>query len=374
MAGVDIRTRLWPPDQVHGRRPLGEAVARGRAAGPAGTSVAWLDTETTGLAGGTGTYVFLVGVARLTAEGLRLTQVILRDLAAEREMLAAVEDELRRADALVTFNGSRFDLPLLRTRSLMCRMRLTEPAAHLDLMRLARRLWHRRLGGYSLPLLEQAVLQVERAVDVPGWMIPSLYVRFLQTRDDDLLEPVVAHNVQDILSLVALHGIAGEIVADPRRSPVDVDQVGLARLLDESGRSDAAVACYRAALEDERDPGVRVRTALALARHYRRRGEVDALRELWERELQEGILPPWMVLERLAMVWEWALRDPARALAYARRAAACSEVPRPRLIRRARRLAAKAASRSPGAGEGPGSRPRRPAPSAAAGLLALLGA
>ncbi|MDQ7820877.1 MAG: ribonuclease H-like domain-containing protein [Armatimonadota bacterium] len=351
MAGVDVRTHLWPADRVHGLRPLGEAVARGRAAGPPGSSVAWLDTETTGLAGGTGTYVFLVGLARVTERGLLLTQFILRDLAAEQDMLAAVEDELRRADALVTFNGSRFDLPLLRTRYLMCRLRpAPAPAAHLDLMTLARRLWHRRLGGYSLPLLEQAVLRVDRPVDVPGWMIPSLYVRYLQTGDDALLEPVIAHNAWDILSLVALHGVAGDILVDPRRAPADVDRVGLARLLEDSGRSDAAAECCRAALEAERDPAARMRAVWALARHHRRRGHVDDLRDLWERELQVGLLPRWMVLERLAMLWEWELRDPARALAYARRAAACSDVPRPRLVQRTRRLEAKVTRAAVGAG------------------------
>jgi tetratricopeptide (TPR) repeat protein len=344
MAGVEVRTHLWPPDRVHGRRALGDAVGRARAAGPAGAAVVWLDTETTGLAGGTGTYVFLVGLARWVPEGLRLVQFVLRDLAAEREMLAAVEDELRRADALVTFNGTRFDLPLLRTRFLLCRRRpAPEPPAHLDLMALARRLWHRRLGGYSLPVLEQAVLRVQRPSDVPGWMIPSVYVRYLQTGDEALLQPVVDHNAQDILSLVALHGVTGEILAEPHRPPVEVDWVGLGRLLDDGGRAEAAIDCYRAALAQERDPGARAHAVFALARSYRRRRRVEDLRDLWERELQVGLLPRWTVLERLAILWEWELRDPVRALAYARTAAACSPVLGPRLLKRTRRLAAKVA-------------------------------
>src|SRR5207245_902276 len=255
-------------DGLHGLRPLGDALHLGRTAGPAGNSVAWLDTETTGLAGGTGTYVFLIGIAS-TGEGcVSLTQYFLRDLGAEPEMLEAVGDHLRRFDALVTFNGTRFDLPLLQTRFLLCRMRADIASeAHLDLMSVARRLWHRRLGGYSMALLEQMILKVERCIDVPGWVIPSLYVQFLHTGDFDVLEPVFAHNEQDILSLVALHGLAGELLAHPDRTPVVVDWFGLGRLLDVRGQVDAAAGCYELALEDEHEPPARPRAATGVHHH-----------------------------------------------------------------------------------------------------------
>ncbi len=320
-AGFDIRTRFWPLDRVHGLRPLAEAVELGRTAGPEGTAVAWLDTETTGLAGGTGTYVFLIGIAAAGDGCVSLTQYFLRDLGAEPEMLAVVGDHLRRFDALVTFNGTGFDLPLLQTRFLLCRMRADiEAGSHLDVMGLARRLWYRRLGGYSMALLEQMVLKVERFIDVPGWMIPSLYVQFLHTGDFDVLEPVFAHNEQDILSLVALHGLAGEVLAHPDRTPVIVDWFGLGRLLDTRGKTDTAAGCYRLALEEEREPGVRRRVVTALARYYRLSGQLERLLELWDHEVKMSILPAWQPLERLAMVWEWELRDSNRALALTERA------------------------------------------------------
>jgi len=317
-AGYDIRTHTWPLDRVHGVHSLADSVEVGRAAGPLGTSVAWLDTETTGLAGGTGTYIFLIGVASVDDGGISLTQYFLRDLAAEPEMLDDVRKHLHCFDALVTFNGTRFDLPLLQTRFLLCRLRADlEITQHLDVMGLARRLWHRRLGGYSMALLEQTILKVERAADVPGWMIPSLYVQFLHTGDADLLEPVFAHNAHDILSLVALHGIAGDILAHPERVGVTVDWFGLGRLLDERDRAEPASVCYRRALENEGDPGVRRRTVTALARQYRRSEQLALLLTLWEDEVERGVLPRWQALERLAMIWEWELRDSRRALAYA---------------------------------------------------------
>jgi len=349
--GFDIRTHSWPLDRVHGLRPLGDALHLGRTAGPEGNSIAWLDTETTGLAGGTGTYVFLIGIAAAGDGCVCLTQYFLRDLGAEPDMLERVGDHLRRFDALVTFNGTRFDLPLLQTRFLLCRMRADiEAESHLDVMNLARRLWYRRLGGYSMALLEQMILKVERFIDVPGWVIPSLYVQFLHTGDFDVLEPVFAHNAQDILSLVALHGLAGELLARPDRTPVVVDWFGLGRLLDVRGKVETAAGCYRLALEDERDPSVRRRAATALARHYRLTGQPEQLLDLWDREAHTGIVPRWLALERLAMVWEWELHDPRRALALAEKALAALNGDTPvhyqRLIHRRDRLLQKASKLS----------------------------
>jgi uncharacterized protein YprB with RNaseH-like and TPR domain len=348
-AGYEIHTRTWPLDRVHGVHSLADSIEVGRAAGPAGTSVAWLDTETTGLAGGTGTYVFLIGVATVNDGGINFTQYFLRDLAAEPEMLDDIRTHLHRFDALVTFNGTRFDLPLLQTRFLLCRIRGDlETPKHLDVMGLARRLWHRRLGGYSMALLEQTILKVERAADVPGWMIPSLYVQFLHTGDVDLLEPVFAHNAHDILSLIALHGIAGDVLAHPERVSVTIDWFGLGRLLDERGRADPASECYRRALEDEGDPGVRRRAVTALARRYRRTGQLAPLLTLWAGEVERGVLPRWLVLERLAMIWEWEFRDPHRALAYADQSFAALgsnlRVLQQRLMHRRQRLQRKLAA------------------------------
>ena len=314
-AAFDIRRRTWPLDHVHAHMPLETAAQIGRVVGPPGEHVAWLDTETTGLAGGTGTYVFLVGIGAVEEGDFVLTQYFLRDLGGEVEMLQALADHLRRFDALVTFNGSRFDLPLLQTRFLLSRLRHDfEGSAHLDLMTLARRLWYRRLGGYSMALLEQMILKVDRFLDVAGWMIPSLYVQYLSTGDLDALEPVFAHNASDLLSLLSLHGLAGEMLTHPQETKVAVDWSGLGHLLDARGDGNAAVECYRSALLDERDLWARRRTVTALARHYRKEGLIDLLLELWDGEFHTGVLPRWLVLERLAMIWEWELRDPRQAL------------------------------------------------------------
>ncbi len=318
-----MRRQFWGLTLTHGRMPLADAVERGRVVGPDGGAIGWLDTETTGLAGGTGTYVFLVGIGTIEGGMFAVTQYFLADLAAEGEMLRAVGDHLRRLDALVTFNGARFDLPLLQTRFLLSRQREDlDDRPHLDLITYARRLWHRPLGGYSLARLEQGVLAVERGLDVPGWLIPSLYVQYLRTGDRVPLEPVFSHNEQDLLSLLALHGTTGETLARPDGVSIAVDWFGLGRLLEQRGNLDAARRCYETSLAGESEAHMRWRTALALARHYRRRGQRERLLALWQGELAAGVLPLWQPLERLAMVWEWQMGDPRRALALTDRALA----------------------------------------------------
>jgi len=348
----EVRREFWSLDLVHGRMPLREALARGAALGPPGTALGWLDTETTGLAGGTGTYVFLVGIGTVEDGAFFVTQYFLTDLGAEASMLAAVGEHLRRLDALITFNGTRFDLPLLQTRFLIARRESLEERPHLDLITMARRLWYRPLGGYSLALLEQTVLAVDRYLDIPGWLIPSLYVQYLRTGDRTEVEPVFAHNTQDLLSLLTLHGTTGALVADPRPPAFVVDWLGLGRVLEQRGEDGAAAQCYEANLAGEGNAPARWRTALALARQYRRRGETRRLLALWERELDAGILPAWQVLERLAMVWEWQWRNPRRALAHVLRALDCCGGASPRQVERLRcrqaRLAGKVSAPSPG--------------------------
>jgi len=248
----------------------------------------------------------------------------------------------------VTFNGTRFDLPLLQTRFLLSRLRHDFAGGdHLDLMTLARRLWYRRLGGYNMTLLEQRVLRMDRVADVPGWMIPSLYVQYLHTGDLDTLEPVFAHNAADLLSLLSLHGLAGEMLTMPQQTRVAVDWSGLGRLLERRGEGQAVAECYRAALGEERDPAVRRRIVTALARHHRRAGRATPLLKLWHAELQAAILPRWRVLKRLAMVWEWELRDVRHAFACTEQALTTlngtGDAVRVRLLRQRDRLARKAA-------------------------------
>ncbi len=185
---------------------LAEWAREPRLAELAPADFAFLDTETTGLSGGTGTYAFLVGVARFEDEGLHLAQFFMRDPSEEPGLLAALEEFLAPCQALVTFNGKAFDAPLLLTRYLCHGWQPPfQGLAHVDLLHLARRLWRDRLPSRTLTMLEAHILGAGRSEeDIPGWLIPEMYFTYLQTGDPTPLKSVFYHNAMDVISLVAL--------------------------------------------------------------------------------------------------------------------------------------------------------------------------
>ena len=169
-------------------------------------NVAYLDTETTGLSGGSGTYVFAAAVARPIDCGLRVAQVFLPQPGMEAAFLHALREELEPADAIATFNGASFDLPVLRTRWVMARMpgELSE-AAHIDLLTLVRALYRHRLESCSLRMVEERVLGYEREDPMPSALVPDAYFDYLRAGSRDFLEAALEHNRLDVISLVHLH-------------------------------------------------------------------------------------------------------------------------------------------------------------------------
>ena len=212
---------------------------------------AFLDTETTGLAGGSGTYAFLVGIGSIDCDGFRVRQFFMRDYSEEASQLAAVAQYLERFDVLITYNGKSYDQPLLETRFRMCRARHPfDRLRHLDLLYGARRLWKRRMENCKLTHLEHEVLGVEREGDVPGSLIPYLYFEFVRTRRAARLIPVFHHNVLDIVSLACLTAIVPEAYRNPETVPVrhGSDLLGLARWLVQVDRPEQALLLMERAM------------------------------------------------------------------------------------------------------------------------------
>lgn len=243
----------------------------------------FLDTETTGLAGGTGTYAFLVGVAFFDGDRLRLQQYFMRHPSEERALLAALTEVLAAFPQWVTFNGKAFDAPLLETRYLLARWPAPQPAYHLDLLHPARRLWRRHLPSCALRSLEQALLGVVRPEDVPAWLIPSLYFDYVRQGRCAPLRSVFAHNAEDLLSLVALLGLIGDVLERPERYARHTNIRAVLRLYGSLGLAGEAAAWCRAALAalpaPER-PALLWELALLLRRQGRREAAVAVWREL----------------------------------------------------------------------------------------------
>src|SRR5579872_7510621 len=216
----------------------------------------FLDTETTGLSGGTGTYAFLIGLAWWDAGALQVEQLFMRDFAEEYSLLHELAARVAERPVLVTFNGKTFDWPLLDSRFKMTRTIPTpQLAAHLDLLHPARALWKLRLGSVRLVELERRVLDAQRLGwhredDIASALIPQYYFDYLRGGSSDPLVGVVRHNQMDLRGLAALFGKINSILAtsDTDCNGIDsLDLFGLSRFLERRGDRDRAqVACTQA--------------------------------------------------------------------------------------------------------------------------------
>jgi len=254
--------------------------------------ILFLDTETTGLSGGTGTYVFLIGVAHFADGELILRQHLLHDVAAEREFIRHLQGEIEPFRACASYNGKTFDLPLLRTRFVMTlRADITVDDSHLDLLHPARRLWRDRFGSTTLRQLEESVLDDGRTADIPGSLIPDAYFFYLRKGDPAIIAPVLEHNARDVISLVRITDRVARAVLLARggRAPDHAPAAfALARVFERNGEVDAAFACYESAYYDG-DNELRVRLALSFARHLERRDESQRAVRLIETLLELGL-------------------------------------------------------------------------------------
>lgn len=243
------------------------------------TRWAFLDTETTGLAGGTGTYAFLIGVGSIDADGFRLRQFFMRDYGEEASQLSRLAEYLARFDVLITYNGKAYDQPLLETRFRMARS--PHPFArmeHLDLLFGARRLWKLRLESCRLVDLENRILGVERQGDLPGEMIPYCYFEFLRTQQAFEMVPIFHHNAIDILSLACLTAIVPFAFRAPEETRFlhGADLIGLARWLSQAGRDEECLRLMRRAVEIGLPDGLLFKTLWDIGHLERRLGREDA--------------------------------------------------------------------------------------------------
>lgn len=248
---------------------------------------AFLDTETTGLSGGTGTAAFLIGLGYLDGDRFRVRQFFMRDYHEEPALLFGLAQDLSRFDRLVTFNGKMFDVPLLETRYRLARTRFPlQRMPHLDLLHPARRLFKLRHESCRLTSLESALLGVRRYGDIPGHEIPWVYFEYVRRRDARAIQKVLEHNRLDIVSLAALSLYACDwVFADEASDPRDTYSLG--RVLDRAGHHERALLHFRRTAQA--DQGVlRVRSLLRLARHARRAGNIDEAVALWTAAAEMG--------------------------------------------------------------------------------------
>jgi len=253
---VFLRDDWLPLDHRHGALPLAAALdappaalARLLPAGdaPHPSRLAFFDIETTGLAGGTGTWVVLAGLGSYEDGAFRLRQYFLPGPAHEPAMLAMLAADLARFDGIVTYNGRAFDLPLVESRLTLARLRPPWTGRpHFDLLHPVRRLYRHRMPACRLADAERRLLRLERPDDVPGWLIPSLYFDYLRAGRAAPLRAVFQHNAEDVLSLVGVLARLARLLDGDDLDPEDAAAV--ARWWEHAGEPARAVALYRQAL------------------------------------------------------------------------------------------------------------------------------
>jgi uncharacterized protein len=294
-------------------------------------SFVFLDTETSGLAGGTGTYAFLVGAGRFEGDYFRLAQFFMRDPSEEGALLLALEEFLAPCRALVSFNGKSFDAPLLNTRYALAGWK--SPLVnmqHVDLLHLARRLWRDRLPSRTLGNLEVQILGTSRTEEeVPGWMIPQMYFDYLRSGDAREIKNVFYHNAMDVVSLAALFKHVAGLLSDPlHQEGLDpVDQAALARLFEDLEDEELAIQLYEGSLQQRvgvmRDEGY-WDTLQRLSFLRKRRAEYPKAISLWEEAALSGRLYAYV---ELAKVYEHTLCNLDQAKGWTQQAIQCTERP-----------------------------------------------
>jgi hypothetical protein len=285
----------------------------------------FLDTETTGLTGA-GTLAFMVGAAFWEEEAFVVRQYFLRDHGDEPAMLLLLAQLLEERPGLITFNGRSFDLPLLDNRYLMNRLDelggdlLERP--HVDLLPPARRLWRRRLGSCALGALEQSLLGVRRTEeDVPGWLIPSLYMDYLRTGDARQLVRVFYHNRFDMLSMVTLAARVLRHFGQPQKADHALDLVSLARWQQALGLTADAEAILRMAAEEEISLDVYHQVLGDLGALLKRDGRRSEAVTFWQ-QIAVTAFDNVEAHVELSKYYEWEQQDLGTALSWTQQALA----------------------------------------------------
>jgi hypothetical protein len=279
-------------------------------------AIAFLDTETTGIQGGTGIVPFLVGLGYFQNNDFHLDQYFIRDFDEEPSMLRALGDLLQRFQMVITYNGSTFDIPLLETRFTLARLPSPFGAmAHLDLLPGARRLWRNGHGSCRLAALENKIAMFSRGPDIPGGMIPRAYFEFLNGRGVAVMKSVLKHNGDDILSLAALTICACDrVTREPASFDNPLDIYSLARIMENTEEWQNAASLYEMALRGDLPDPIFLKAKENLAVLFRRTGNHSRALALCE-ELMTHSVFSMVGYEGAAIHFERIGADPVRALA-----------------------------------------------------------
>ncbi|MFW6123767.1 MAG: ribonuclease H-like domain-containing protein [Acidobacteriota bacterium] len=284
----------------------------------------FIDLETTGLSGGTGVVPFNVGMGYYRDGKFWVGQYFLGDLSEEERMIKELSQFFKdmKFESVVTYNGKAFDIPLLETRFVMHRTPFElSNLPHLDFLFPARSLWRHKYESCRLSYLAHEVVQTYRDEDIPSAEIPWRYFQYLQTGNYDLIEPILYHNAEDILSLLGVVIIGASIFSEgvEELTPDSMDFFGAGKVMERLGNGKEAARFFSKALEGKLTEEVGLSTRRRLSLQFKRNGEFENAVLLWEEmaSINEPCYDLLFSLRELSMYYEHRRKEFDKALTYA---------------------------------------------------------
>ncbi|BCJ85644.1 ribonuclease H-like domain-containing protein [Effusibacillus dendaii] len=277
----------------------------------------FFDTETTGLHGGAGNTIFLLGYSRMEGDAVVVRQHFLAAPHAEVSLYQSFLADINESKHLVTYNGKAFDWPQVKTRHTLIRDLVPRLPSfgHCDLLHGARRLWRNELESCRLSIIEQEKLGVFRKDDVPGYLAPMLYFDYLRHRDPETIQGVLYHNEIDVLSLITLYIHISKLLLEYGRDVVSHNErFEIARWYEALGEDTHAVEGYKKIAES--DHALRGKAKIALGHHYKKQKKWKPALEIWEECIHEFTYVPENVYVEAAKIYEHQVKDYEKALHY----------------------------------------------------------
>ncbi len=284
--------------------------------------ILFVDLETTGLAGGTGTYPILAGLGYLRQDVLVLEQFFMEDFDRELASMLELNKRFDRFSVFSTYNGKSFDIPVLRTRFTLHRLRTDWDRPHIDLLHLVRKLWRGVLPECTLHSVERHLLGITRSQDVDGSMVPQIYFDYVRRRDPSAIAVVFDHNAQDVISLASILARLSYYYLNPDDDELTEMQphLGLSQIFARHGDDERSIESLERALAFCREPRMAYFISCHIARRYKKMGRWKSALEIWESHIKGGNVHNLEPFVELAKYYEHRVRDHVHAIDVVQRA------------------------------------------------------
>ena len=323
-----VREVAYPIDTMHGKyrfRDFLHAVNAWNnshfnhplaASGYGAEDLFFFDTETTGLGGGAGNTIFLLGHASVKGEQVILKQHILPQPGSEVPLYKSFLESIDYSN-MVTYNGKAFDWPQVKTRHTLIREHVPKLPAfgHFDLYHAARRMWKHRLDRIKLSIVEKDILDFERKDDIPGFLAPMIYFDFVERKDPEGMLGIMKHNEMDILSLISLYThLSFQLLG------LDVNQTGketfeVGRWLSYIGEKKAAEEVFSELAKGNEEESIKAKHELAF--QFKKNKDWEKAIEMWTEVVKNGEISAQIEASvELAKIFEHRLKKIDKAIEF----------------------------------------------------------